>query len=39
MVANSAFAVTTLDDFIALFEVPIDADGNPTGKATIYNFP
>ena len=30
---------TTLDDFKALFVVPTDADGNPTGKATIYNFP
>jgi hypothetical protein len=32
-------ACTTLDAFKALFVVPTDADGNPTGKATIYNFP
>jgi len=32
-------ACTTLDNFIALFEVPTDADGNPTGKAPIYDFP
>jgi hypothetical protein len=32
-------ACTTLDAFKALFEVPKDDDGNPTGKAPIYNFP
>ena len=28
-----------LDAFKQLFIAPTDADGNPTGKATIYNFP
>ena len=28
-----------LDDFKALFVVPMDSDNNPTGKAPIYNFP
>ena len=32
-------ACTTLDDFKALFVVPTDADGNPTGNAPIYDFP
>jgi hypothetical protein len=32
-------ACADLDAFKALFVVPTDADGNVTGKATIYNFP
>ena len=28
-----------LDAFKALFVVPLDSDGNPTGNAPIYNFP
>lgn len=32
-------ACTTLDDFKALFVVPMDDDGNPTGNAPIYDFP
>ena len=28
-----------LDAFKALFEVPTDSDGNPTGNAPIYDFP
>jgi len=32
-------ACTTLDAFKALFVVPTDADGNPTGNAPIYDFP
>jgi len=32
-------AVTTLDAFIALYDVPVDADGNPTGNAPINNWP
>ena len=28
-----------LDDFKALFVVPVDSDGNPTGNAPIYDFP
>jgi len=32
-------ACTTLDAFKALFVVPMDDDGNPTGNAPIYNFP
>jgi hypothetical protein len=28
-----------LSDFIALFDVPLDSDGNPTGKAAMYDFP
>ena len=29
----------TLADFIKLFDVPVDKDGMPTGKAPIYDFP
>lgn len=32
-------ACSDLDAFKQLFIAPTDADGNPTGKATIYNFP
>jgi len=32
-------AVTTLDAFIALYDVPVDADGNPAGNAPINNWP
>ena len=32
-------AVTTLDAFIALYDVPVDADGNPTGNAPINSWP
>jgi len=32
-------AVTTLDAFIALYDVPMDADGNPTGNAPINDWP
>ena len=32
-------AVTTLDAFIALYDVPVDADGNPTGNAAINDWP
>ncbi len=32
-------ACTTLDAFKALFVVPTDDDGNPTGNAPIYDFP
>jgi len=32
-------ACADLDAFKALFEVPTDADGNPTGNAPIYDFP
>lgn len=32
-------ACADLDAFIALFEVPTDADGNVTGNAPIYDFP
>ena len=28
-----------LSEFIALFDVPLDKDGNPTGNAPIYDFP
>ena len=28
-----------LDAFKALFVVPVDSDGNPSGKAPIYNYP
>jgi hypothetical protein len=31
--------VTTLEGFIALHETPVDADGNPTGNATINDWP
>ena len=32
-------AVATLDAFIALYDAPVDADGNPTGNAPINNWP
>ena len=32
-------ACADLDAFKALFVVPMDADGNPTGNAPIYDFP
>ncbi len=32
-------AVADLTAFMALFDTPVDSDGNPTGKATINNFP
>ena len=32
-------ACADLDAFKALFVVPTDADGNPTGNAPIYNWP
>ena len=32
-------AVTTLAAFIALYDAPVDADGNPTGNAPIDNWP
>ena len=32
-------ACDDLDDFKALFVVPVDSDNNPTGKAPIYDFP
>lgn len=32
-------AVTTLAAFIALYDAPVDADGNPTGNAPINNWP
>ena len=32
-------AVTDLDSFMALYDVPVDADGNPTGNAPINDFP
>ena len=30
---------SNLNEFIALFDVPLDSDGNPTGKPPIYDFP
>jgi len=32
-------AVADLTAFMALFDTPVDSDGNPTGKAPISNFP
>ena len=32
-------AVTTLSAFIALYDVPVDADGDPTGNAPINDWP
>jgi hypothetical protein len=32
-------ACTDLASFMALYDVPVDADGNPTGNAPINNFP
>ncbi len=31
--------VTTLEAFIALYEAPVDADGNPTGNAPVNDWP
>ena len=30
---------SNLTQFIALFDTPVDSDGNPTGNPPIYNFP
>lgn len=38
-IETSISSCTTLDDFKALFETPVDGDGNPTGNAPIYNWP
>lgn len=38
-IETSINACTTLSEFQNLFIVPVDADGNPTGKAPIHNFP
>jgi hypothetical protein len=38
-IENSITACADLDAFKALFVVPTDSDGNPTGDAPIYNFP
>jgi hypothetical protein len=38
-IENSITACADLDAFKALFVVPTDADGNPTGNAPIYDFP
>lgn len=35
----SISGVTTLDAFIALYDAPTDADGNPTGNAPINDWP
>jgi len=32
-------ACNKLADFMKLFDAPVDKDGNPTGKADMYNFP
>jgi hypothetical protein len=32
-------ACTTLEAFMALYDTPVDADGNPTGNAPINDFP
>ena len=32
-------ACSKLADFMKLFDTPVDKDGNPTGKADIFNFP
>ena len=32
-------ACSKLADFMKLFDVPVDSDGNPTGNAPIYDFP
>jgi hypothetical protein len=32
-------AATDLNSFMALYDVPVDADGNPTGNAPIMDFP
>ena len=30
---------SNLTEFMALFDIPVDKDGQPTGKAPIYDFP
>ena len=32
-------ACDDLDDFKAMFVVPVDSDGEPTGKAPMYDYP
>ena len=32
-------ATSKLENFIKLFDAPVDKDGNPTGNAPIYDFP
>ena len=38
-ICSAITGCTTLEEFIALFTVPTDADGRPNGKAPIDNFP
>ena len=38
-IESAITAVTTLDAFIALYDAPVDADGNPTGNAPINGWP
>jgi len=32
-------ATTTHEEFVSLFDAPVDSDGNPTGNPPIYNWP
>jgi len=36
---GSADAASDITAFVALWDVPVDADGNPTGNAPINNWP
>ena len=38
-IEQSILACTTLDEFIALHNAPVDAEGNPTGNAPINDWP
>jgi len=38
-IESAISACTTLDEFIAMHQTPVDADGNPTGKAPINDWP
>ena len=38
-IETAILGVSTLEDFIALYDVPVDAEGNPTGNAPINDWP
>lgn len=38
-ICSAITGCTTLEEFIALFTVPVDEEGNPTGKAVINRWP
>ena len=38
-IETAILACTTHAEFMALYDVPVDADGNPTGNAPINDWP